>query len=230
MNRTARVLSVALVVVTALGAVALAQGMLQTAAQAASWRRRRRRRRTDTSDPLGRETPAGTVMGFLWPGPGPTGRAPHGTSTPRRPRSAPRTLAQELKVLLDRGLTVNLDRLSRKPEGEQDERAGAKGRESIGTVECAAGKLDIVLVRVHYGDQPPIWLFSPRRCARFRPSTRSSSRRSSSALPAPVVHAGLRPQLHVVVLVPDTVPRRSLAVPACRGAARESSGLRPASR
>ena len=130
MNRTARVLSVALVVVTAFGSVALAQGMLQTAAQALPGAGAVSPA-TDKSDPLGRETPAGTVMGFLTAGArADWARAARYLDTKASEERA-ETLAQELKVLLDRGLTVNLDRLSRKPEGEQDERAGAN-RESIG--------------------------------------------------------------------------------------------------
>ncbi|HEX7485058.1 MAG TPA: mechanosensitive ion channel domain-containing protein [Vicinamibacterales bacterium] len=111
-------------------------------------------------DPLGRQTPAGTVMGFLaatargdWP------RASRYLDS-KLPQTRVEELARELKVLLDRGLTVDLDRLSRKPEGEQDQRFG-KDHELVGSIESQSGKRDVLLVRVQYGDQPPIWLFSP---------------------------------------------------------------------
>ncbi len=113
-----------------------------------------------SADALGRDTPAGAVMGFLAAGArGDWARASRYLDT-KLPADQAEELAQQLKVLLDRGLTVNLDRLSRNPEGEQDERAG-KDRESIGRIESASGALDVVLVRVHFGDQPRIWLFSP---------------------------------------------------------------------
>jgi MscS family membrane protein len=112
------------------------------------------------ADPYGRQTPAGTVMGFLsagtranWP------RAAQYLDT-KLAETRAEELARELKVLLDRGLTIDLDRLSRKPEGEQYDRV-ARDHELIGSIDTQSGKLDIMLVRVRYGDQPPFWLFAP---------------------------------------------------------------------
>jgi MscS family membrane protein len=111
------------------------------------------------ADPYGRQTPAGAVMGFLSAGSrGDWSRASKYLDT-KLVESQAEELARELKVLLDRGLTVDLDRLSRKPEGEQDERI-AKDHELVGSVDTQAGKLDVLLVRVHYGDEPPFWLFA----------------------------------------------------------------------
>ncbi len=115
---------------------------------------------TETSaDPLGRQTPAGTVLGFLsagsrgdWP------RASRYLDT-KLPAEAAEELARELKVVLDRGLTVDLDRLSRSPEGEQDARVG-RDRELVGTIVGSSAKLDVVLVHVRYAGRPLIWLFS----------------------------------------------------------------------
>jgi len=111
------------------------------------------------SDPLGRETPAGTVMGFLaasakgdWP------RASRFLDT-KTPEAQAEETARELKILLDRGLNIDLDRLSRKPEGERDERL-PKDHELVGSIDTQSGKLEVVLVRVRHGDQPPVWLFS----------------------------------------------------------------------
>ncbi len=112
------------------------------------------------TDPYGRQTPAGAVMGFLSASArGDWSRASKYLDT-KASESRAEELARELKVLLDRGLTVDLDHLSRRPEGEQDERAG-KDHELIGSIETQSGKLDILLVRVQYGDQPPFWLFAP---------------------------------------------------------------------
>jgi MscS family membrane protein len=113
-----------------------------------------------TADPYGRQTPAGAVMGFLSAGTrGDWSRAAEYLDT-KLSESRAGDLARELKVLLDRGLTIDLDRLSRKPEGEQDERV-AKDHELLGSIDTQSGKLDILLVRVRYGDQPPFWLFAP---------------------------------------------------------------------
>lgn len=112
------------------------------------------------ADPYGRQTPAGTVMGFLAAGTrGDWERAAQYLDT-KLTESRSEELARELKVLLDRGLTVDLNRLSHKPEGEQDERV-EKDHELVGSIDTQSGKLDILLVRVHYGDQPPFWLFAP---------------------------------------------------------------------
>jgi MscS family membrane protein len=111
-------------------------------------------------DPLGRQTPSGAVMGFLaaaaksdWP------RAAKFLDT-RLPPDPAEELARKLKVLIDRGLQIDLNRLSRVPEGEQDERFG-KNREHVGTIGTKSGKLEVLLARVQRGAEPPVWLFAP---------------------------------------------------------------------
>jgi MscS family membrane protein len=157
MRHIACTLLIAAALFAAEGRTTWAQGLLSTATQAVT---PGPSAAAASVDPLGRQTPAGTVMGFLAAGARADWvRASRYLDT-KLPEARAEELAKELKVLLDRGLIVNPDRLSRKAEGEQDERAG-KDRETIGTIEGAAGKLDIVLVRVHYSDQPTVWLFSP---------------------------------------------------------------------
>jgi MscS family membrane protein len=116
-------------------------------------------------DPLGRGTPRGTVLGFM--------RAAQADDYARAAQyldskhSAARTqqLAQELKAILDRGLTVNLDLLSAKPEG--DPSASPKpDRQLIGTVGMETENLDILLDRVERGKGMRIWLFSPETLRR----------------------------------------------------------------
>lgn len=141
-----------------------------------------------TGDALGRATPAGTVMGFLSSSAsGDWVKAARYLDT-RLPPTRAEELARELKVLLDRGLSVDLNRLSRKPEGEQDVRYG-RDHELVGTIETESGKLDVVLVRVHYGDQPPVWLFSPETLREV-----------------PSVHEEYEPSV-VERLLPDSVTR-----------------------
>ena len=111
------------------------------------------------ADPLGRDTPAGTVMGFLAAARGDWPRATTYLDT-KLPQDQAEQRARELKVLLDRGLNIDLSRLSRSPEGEQDGRLGA-GRELVGTVKTRTGTLDILLARVQRGEAQPVWLFAP---------------------------------------------------------------------
>jgi len=115
---------------------------------------------TPAPDPLGRQTPSGAVMGFLaaaaksdWP------RAAKYLDT-RLPQDQAEDLSRQLKVLLDRGLRLDLARVSVLPEGEQDERVG-KGRELVGTIAMKSGKLDVLLARVQRAAEPPLWLFAP---------------------------------------------------------------------
>ncbi len=116
------------------------------------------------ADPYGRQTPAGTVMGFLSAATGGDwSRAAKYLDT-RVSQANAEELARELKVLLDRGLTADLSRLSRRPEGEQDERVG-KDHELVGSIATESGRLEVLLLRVHYGDAPPYWLFAPETLA-----------------------------------------------------------------
>lgn len=111
------------------------------------------------TDPLGRQTPNGTVIGFL----GSAGRGDYERAAKyldtRLPSSRAQELAQQLKVLIDRGLTVDVDRISRNPEGSRDERVG-KDRELLGTIQGEGGELRVVLVRVRLATEAPVWLFS----------------------------------------------------------------------
>jgi MscS family membrane protein len=79
-------------------------------------------------DPLGRSTPRGTVLGFI--------KAAQTENYPlavefldtRQPAGSAQGIARELKVILDRGLQVNLDTLSTKLDGDLDD--GLPTRES----------------------------------------------------------------------------------------------------
>ena len=146
----------ALALVAAFASVAPAQGLLSQIKQAAA---PAPSAPAVPADPYGRQTPAGTVMGFLAAGShGDWVRAAHYLDT-KQPEARAEELARELKVLLDRGLSIDLNRLSHKPEGEQDERV-PRDHELIGSIDTETGRLDILLVRVHYGGQAPYWLFS----------------------------------------------------------------------
>ena len=92
-------------------------------------------------DLLGRSTPYGTVTGFL--------KAVSGNDLPRavqylnvRGKNAQET-AEQLKAVLDWGLSGNLASVSRNPEGKASDGLPA-ARERLGKVVTAAGELDIV--------------------------------------------------------------------------------------
>lgn len=110
-------------------------------------------------DPLGRSTPYGTVVGFDRAIRAEEyGRAVQYLDT-RKKGGAAEELALQLQNVLDQGLKVDIDRISRKPEGDIQDESRAT-RERIGTVDTGAGKLEILLERMDRHGQIPIWLFS----------------------------------------------------------------------
>jgi MscS family membrane protein len=115
-------------------------------------------------DPLGRSTPYGTVVGFVKAAKGEDyARAVQYLDTKKKAAAAEK-LAEELQIVLDRGLKVDIDLISRKPEGDiQDE--SRTTHERIGTVDTSAGKLEILLERMDRREQSPIWLFSSETLA-----------------------------------------------------------------
>jgi len=115
-------------------------------------------------DPLGRSTPYGTVVGFLRATRSEDyARAVQYLDT-RKKAAAAEKLAEQLQVVLDRGLKANLDRLSRKPEGDlQDGLPTTENR--VGTITTHSGDLEIVVERMDRRGQSPIWLFSSETLA-----------------------------------------------------------------
>jgi MscS family membrane protein len=113
----------------------------------------------DADDPLGRSTPHGTVLGFMKAMErADYERAVEYLDTKQPPRQAEQ-LARELQFILDKGLSGNLDDMSRKPEGELAD--GLKSnREKVGAIKTPAASLDILLEKVQRGTDPPVWLFS----------------------------------------------------------------------
>jgi MscS family membrane protein len=110
-------------------------------------------------DPLGRQSPRGCVTGFLRAaGHGDYARASQYLNTSVPPAQA-HELAQQLKVVLDRGLSGNFDALPRTSDGNLKEGLPAT-RQRIGSVKTKPGTVDILLERVQRDAGPPIWLFS----------------------------------------------------------------------
>ncbi len=110
-------------------------------------------------DPLGRTTPYGTVAGFIRGAKdNDYARAAQYLDTRKRGVAA-EELAKQLRTVLDRGLKVDIDLISRKPEGDIQDESRAT-RERIGAVDTGAGKLEILLERIERHGEIPIWLFS----------------------------------------------------------------------
>jgi len=110
-------------------------------------------------DTLGRETPRGTVLGFM--NASRAGQPEVGTlylNTNLRDAAAV-DLAHKLFVVLDTRLPPRLNELSDKPEGSLANPL-QPDRDVVGTVMTAAGPLDLVVERVNRGALGPVWLFS----------------------------------------------------------------------
>jgi len=112
------------------------------------------------TDPLGRDTPAGTVLGFLHAEQSGNDRAASDflqMSAARRPSQGP-DLAAKLQVLMDRAFVGRLSRISTNPEGNPDN--GVPDQQTIGTFSVADTDVPVVLVRVSDPSAGKIWLFS----------------------------------------------------------------------
>ena len=109
-------------------------------------------------DPLGRETPRGTVLGFMT-------AARNGNvetsalyldTDSKGPAAA--ELARKLYVVLNRRLPARLNELSDQPEGALD--ALNPNRNLVGVIDTASGSFDVVVDRIARGKSAPVWLFS----------------------------------------------------------------------
>jgi MscS family membrane protein len=111
-----------------------------------------------TPDPLGRDTPRGTVLGFIKAvDSGNYERAVQYLDTRAAPKAA-QELARQLKDVLDRRLSAtDFDLLSAKPEGRLDSDLPP----NVERVLRRGDSTDIFLERVSRDDRL-VWLFSPR--------------------------------------------------------------------
>ena len=110
-------------------------------------------------DPLGRNTPRGTVVGFLDAARAEEYALAAQFLDARGARAE--TLARDLFAVLDARLPGRLMRISDAPEGSPGN-VLTPSQEVVGTIDSSNGKVDIVLQRVTKGDPGPIWLFSAR--------------------------------------------------------------------
>ena len=109
-----------------------------------------------TEDPLGRNTPFGTVLGFIKAAEREDfNRAAEYLDTQQLPKQV-RKLAQELADVLD---AADLKDLSRSPDGDTEDGL-EPSRELVCVVKAGSGTHEIFLDRVQRGKEPPIWMFS----------------------------------------------------------------------
>jgi MscS family membrane protein len=139
----------------------------------------------NTTDPLGRNTPSNTVLGFL--------RAAQDGNyaiaaqylqlSPARRLSDGEQIATKLKFVLDHAFSGNLSRFNL-AEGSPQEGVSL-GRQKLGTMSSGDIEVDLDLVRVTDPNAGKIWLVSPETLAKLPELyEQAQARQVESKLPA----------------------------------------------
>ena len=115
---------------------------------------------TTLPDPLGRGTPYGTVFGFLRASEKEEYAVAVQYLDTKSKAKQNEQLVRDLKLVLNRGLRIGLDDVSRVPEGRLDDGLSIY-TEKVGTAVVGNERLDIILHRTTKPDTPAIWLFAP---------------------------------------------------------------------
>jgi len=111
-------------------------------------------------DPLGRDTPYGTVVGFLKAAEQADWERAAQFLDSKQPEPQKQEVARQLKLVMDKGLTLDLETLSKSPEGAPREDV-RRTRNEIGTARIDSQSLLIFLDRIQpTANRPPYWLFS----------------------------------------------------------------------
>jgi MscS family membrane protein len=110
-------------------------------------------------DPLGRDTPRGTVLGFMTAARKGNleAAALYLSATPGDPGVA--ALARQLYVVLDTRLPARLVELSDRPDGSLANPL-KPDEDVVGTIDTSEGPLELVVERVDAGAPGRVWLFS----------------------------------------------------------------------
>jgi len=115
----------------------------------------------ERKDALGRETPRGTLLGFMRAARGKNDEAAsHYLNTDLAGAEA-FELSRELYVVLDSRLPARLSEVSNSPEGSLANPL-RPDQDVVGTISTANGPLELIVERVSLGTDPPVWLFSQR--------------------------------------------------------------------
>ena len=110
-------------------------------------------------DSLGRDTPRGTVFGFL----GVTAKGDFETAAnyldTRLRGERAIELAKQLSVVMNRRLPAKLNQLSDRPEGSKDHSDGVDA-DLVGTIDSFEGPVEILVRRVKRRAEGQVWLFA----------------------------------------------------------------------
>jgi MscS family membrane protein len=119
-----------------------------------------------TTDPLGRDTPSGAVLGFLQSAQNGSYKtaADYLQMTPAHRQSQGTELAGKLKALMDRAFAGSVQRLSKRPEGGPE--FGTPDQQNIGTFSVGDAEVPVVLVRITDPNFGKVWLFSSETLAK----------------------------------------------------------------
>jgi MscS family membrane protein len=112
-----------------------------------------------SDDPLGRSTPRGTVVGFISAADGEDYERAVSYLDTKQQGNIARELVKQLQAVLNRETSIDLDKLSTKPEGNHLDTQNPN-RELVGIAKTSTGGVPLWLQRVQRGNNPPIWLFS----------------------------------------------------------------------
>ncbi len=142
-------------------------------------------------DPLGRSTPYGCVIGFLQAVSSNKLAVAAQYLDTKLPEPQAEVLAQQLKAVLDSGLSSSVSSLSRESRGDVHDDL-RETRERVGTAKTQDGALEIFLDRVKRPAEPSIWLFSSDTLSKV-PDAYSHLQQSdlSRLFPAPLVRTEL---------------------------------------
>jgi MscS family membrane protein len=113
------------------------------------------------TDPLGRDTPRGMLLGFMR-----TSRAGNLEAASLYLNSgltgeAAFELSRKLYMVLDRRLPARTNEISNVPEGSQPNPL-KPDEDILGTISTETGQLELVVERVRRGSAASVWLFSRR--------------------------------------------------------------------
>jgi MscS family membrane protein len=119
------------------------------------------------SDPLGRETPSGSVFGFLQAAQAGNYKkaAEYLQMTVAQRRTDGEERAEQLKVVMDQGFVGNLKRITTNPEGTPQEGLPLN-QMKVGTLAIGDVETDLLLVRVVDAAQARVWLISSETLSR----------------------------------------------------------------
>jgi MscS family membrane protein len=121
-----------------------------------------------STDPYGRDTPRGTMLGFIRAAQsGKYQAAAMYLEMPDAEREANgRRLASELRVILNRAFTGVIDSISNRPEGTLDDGL-PPDEERGGVIDVEGQNIGLRLKRVHLRPAAPVWLISAETVAQI---------------------------------------------------------------